>query len=219
MNIIDWVDLKAEIVDAPTQEELVHKIETAYRICYNSLDKMDNEPIENSINFINSNISRGHGSPLEHVNITIKGTIDRGILAEITRHRIGSYSVNSTRYIKYNTRVPCILPYELRTEENYNVRALFKEAAEQACSAYQALLKVGVKAENARGLLPQCLAVNLMETHNFREWLHIFDLRYYIKTGKPHPDMRVWMHKIYREFMKLYPDIINNPVPEFRDLV
>lgn len=210
---IKWIDYNAKILDAPSEKELIKKVETAYRICYNSVDKMQNESFEDSVKFITANIKRGHHSPLEHANITIEATIDRGLLAEITRHRIGSFSVSSTRYIKYNAEVPCIMPYEIRAASQ-EIRDEFKSSIEQSIQTYQDLLKLDVKPENARALLPQALAVNLIETHNMREWMHIFDLRYAATTGKPHPDMRIWMHKIYLELQKLYPHIINTPIEE-----
>lgn len=215
--MVRWVDYSARIIGPENEENVVRKIETAFRTCYNSTDKMKNEPFENSVKFVKSCISRGHHSPVEHANITIEATIDRGLLAEITRHRIGSFSVSSTRYIRYSTEVPCVMPYQIRSADDA-IKTSFRRAIEDACQAYQNMLLLDVKPENARAILPQALAVTIIETHNIREWLHIFDLRYRGTTGSPHPDMRVWMHKVYVEFMKYYPHIFDEPLADVGEI-
>lgn len=218
---IFWKDYEVELVDSQDEPIVLEKIERAFRVCYKSEEKMRNESYMDRVNFVKNNIKNGHTSPLEHAGVTVKCTIDRGILAEITRHRVGSaYSVSSTRYIKYNDSVPCILPSLLRMDENAEDREIFVSGIEMACACYQNLLSRNVPPQVARGLLPQSLAVEIIETHNMREWLYIFDLRYFGTTGNPHPDMRYFMHKIYSIFSKIYPSIFSRkPIQEMEDFV
>lgn len=209
MGCIKWLDYDCGLVYAPSEEDLINTIELAFRTCYNSVDKMVGESYKDKVKFITNKLDLGHGSPLEHINISIKAVIDRGILAEITRHRIGSsYSVSSTRYIKYKDKVPCIMPTNLRKDSvPDDIKRKFICAMENACSCYKELLNDGIAPQDARSLLPQGLGVELVETHNLREWEHIFALRYFGLTGKPHPDMIYWMHKIYVMFSNQYPNI------------
>lgn len=214
MSVVKFVDYEFELIPPIDKEEdMVRKIEYAYRICYNSIDKMENEPYEKSIQFIQKNMIRNHLSPLEHVNISIKGVIDRGILAEWTRHRIASYSVESTRYIKYDGEIECIMPHYLRKSDAGKEREIFIESVNKSCESYQQLLKQNVSPQIARSVLPMCLKTSLVATHNLREWSHIFGLRYFGLTGAPHPDFVLAMDKLYKLFHSYYPNIfVTEPI-------
>lgn len=206
---VKWVDYDCKFVNPViSEEDAIHKIEYAYRVCYNSIDKMKIESYEDSIKFVKDKIKLGHGSPLEHVNITVDMIIDRGILAEWTRHRISSFSVESTRYCKYSGDIECILPTQLRNASEEDKR-VFENGIINACDNYQLLLSKGVSPQNARGVLPQSLKVHMVVTHNIREWFHVFDLRYFGKAGNPHPDFKYCMNKVYRMFNSKYPNIFS----------
>ena len=70
-------------------------IEEAGRTCYKSEDKITEDSYDK---FIRGIIKRGHESVIEHSSITVRITTDRGVTHEIVRHRIASYSQESTRY-------------------------------------------------------------------------------------------------------------------------
>ena len=209
MSVVNWIDYDCKLIGyIPSEEEIIKKIEYAYRTCYNTNNKMESESIEDSVKFIQDKMKLGHGSPLEHVILSMEVIIDRGILAEWTRHRVGSsYSVSSTRYIKYNDKVDCIMPTQLR--KNKNLCDVFKKGIEDSCSLYQEMLRMNVAPQNARGLLPQSLAVKMVVTHNLREWLHLFDLRYFNKAGSAHPDFIYICDKMYKLLNSHYPHIFN----------
>ena len=63
-------------------------------MCYKSEDKITEDSAER---FVRMLIKRGHESVLEHVSVTAKFVVDRGVSHEIVRHRIASYSQESTR--------------------------------------------------------------------------------------------------------------------------
>ena len=75
------------------------KLEKIGRVCYRSEDKITDESYKG---FLRGLVSRGHDSVLEHVSVTAYLTVNRAIAQEITRHRIGSYTHESTRYVKYD---------------------------------------------------------------------------------------------------------------------
>lgn len=158
-------------------------IEEAARNCYQSNQKPD---LEDKEKFIRSLIKRGHESPLEHVNYSMRVVIDRGILAEWTRHRIGSaYSVESTRYVNYAERDNYILmPSQLTSEQEQGVLG----SAAKEIWMYQDAIKAGCKPEQARALLPQCLVVRMVVTHNIRQWRHVFKER--LLNAHAHMDFR-----------------------------
>lgn len=78
-------------------------VASAAKLCYSASDietLMDNLTEENINSFIDRLSSMGHESPFEHITFTfgIEG-VSRALLAQITRHRIASYSVQSQRYV------------------------------------------------------------------------------------------------------------------------
>ena len=78
---------------------IMKRIEEIGRVCYKSEDKITEDSYKK---FIGNIIKRGHESVLEHCSVTMKFICDRGVSHEIVRHRIGSYSQESTRYCNYS---------------------------------------------------------------------------------------------------------------------
>src|SRR5208283_3100927 len=78
---------------------ILRKIEAAGRTCYKSEDKAT---ADSAIKFVSGVIKAGHHSVIEHHNVTVKIITDRGVTHEIVRHRIASYSQESTRYCNYS---------------------------------------------------------------------------------------------------------------------
>ena len=90
-------------------------IEKAGRVCYKSETKISNDSAES---FIKNILKRGHESVIEHASASFRIITDRGITHEIVRHRIASFSQESTRYCnysnaKFNNAISVIEPPEL----------------------------------------------------------------------------------------------------------
>lgn len=88
-----------EILTHTPYEEMCKIIEIAGRNCYKSehlIKKNSSEP------FIKRIIARNHTSVLEHINISVNISCDRGVTHEIVRHRLASFSQSSTRYCNYS---------------------------------------------------------------------------------------------------------------------
>ncbi len=122
-------------------------------------------------------MSYGHLSPIEHVSFTfgVEG-VSRALLAQLTRHRIASFSVQSQRYVAKETGTDYILPP--------SIRALGEEAAKEYEAQmktingfYAVWLEKGIPAEDARFLLPNAAETRLVMTMNARELRHFFALR------------------------------------------
>lgn len=98
----------------PSPEEVVAN---AARLCYSSMDidsLFDKYTDEQNKNMIDKLINMHHDSPTEHVSFTfgVEG-VSRSLLAQLTRHRIGSYSVKSQRYVREN-QFEYIVPHSIK---------------------------------------------------------------------------------------------------------
>lgn len=117
----------------------------------------------------------GHMSVFEHASATLKiEGISRACLAQLTRHRIASYSVTSQRYCKVGGEDWYVMPPSIAcTDAELRFRA-------QACDAmwsYQAAIEEGMKSEDARYLLPEATKTSLVMTINARSLQNFLTLR------------------------------------------
>ena len=154
---------KVELLNPQSYEELTEKIEIAGRVCYQSEPKGDPEK------FIRMIIKRGHESVLEHGSLTFKVRTNRAIANEIVRHRLASYSQESTRYVKYDDIE--FIPGEKLRDSN------LEELLFESENSYKFLIDQEFKPEEARDILPNCTATTLVMTMNFRELRHFLKLR------------------------------------------
>ena len=83
-----------EILNAPDGEAVLKHIELCGRVCYKSEDKITRESASRFVKYL---IERGHESPIEHFSISVRIICDRGVSHEWVRHRIASFSQESTR--------------------------------------------------------------------------------------------------------------------------
>lgn len=128
-----------------------------------------------------------HESQIEHAVATIRFVCDRGVSHELVRHRLASFSQESTRYCTYNDEITVIEPPGLTCEK---LREPWIDAVSAAERAYKQLLGMGKPAQIARAVLPTCLKTEIMVTCNLREWRHIFMLRL---AKNAHPQMQSLM--------------------------
>lgn len=124
----------------------------------------------------------GHTSTTEHISFTfaIEG-VSRALLAQLTRHRVGfSFSVQSQRYVRFGSGdksggMDYVLP---DTAEDYAERqTLFADAMATAQKYYDDLRKLGVPSEDARAVLPNAAACNLVLTGNLRSIIEFYGKR------------------------------------------
>ena len=191
------------VIDNINGEEILKKIERCARVCY----KSENRITENSHKkFVAGLIKSGHESILEHVSITVKFIVSRAIANEIVRHRIASYSQESSRYCNYKDGIKVIMP------ESVNNKYAYIDACQQAEDAYIELLKEENSPEIARGVLPNDLKTELVMTANLREWRHFFKMRCDIHA---HPEMRRITRPLLKYFYILIPVIFDDLAEKF----
>lgn len=169
------------------EDDILKRIEEIGRTCYKSEDRIT---ADSAADFVKRIIASGHHSVLEHASLSVRFIVDRGVSHEIVRHRIASYSQESTRYCNYSkdkfgNEITVIRPCYF--EEGSGSYVVWEAACRVAEKAYFGLLKQGCKPEEARAVLPMSLKTELVMTANIREWRHFLTQR----TAKAcHPQMR-----------------------------
>ena len=180
----------------------VKTVAAAAKLCYSSTDVdtlLDNLTDKKAEDFVEMLHEIGHESPIEHISFTfaIEG-VSRSLLAQITRHRIASYSVQSQRYVKENS-FEYVIPPEI--EKIPEAKRLFIETMDKLQNSYdelaktlsekhyQAMLKSGMDEkeakraaekkgiEDARFVLPNACCTKMIVTMNARSLLNFFNHR------------------------------------------
>lgn len=117
----------------------------------------------------------GHESVVEHVSFTFRVEgVSRSLLAQLTRHRIASFSVESQRYCDMGEMPMVIPPSILQNPEILNEYAIAMDAVK---AFYKKAVSAGIPKEDARYATPQAAVTNLQLTMNARELRHFFSLR------------------------------------------
>ena len=159
-------------------------IALAAKLCYSRSSISDlNDKIsrKDQTDFIRKLMNMGHESVLEHVTFTfgIEG-VSRVLLAQLTRHRIASFSVQSQRYVSYENGFGYIIPESIIAlgEEAVHKYQKQMETIETWYVDWQKQLGTGEKSnEDARFVLPNACETRIMVTMNVRELRHFFSLR------------------------------------------
>ena len=160
---------KPEVQFVSGTESAENIIELAARTCYNSTPSVS---AQEQRRFINRLVAHGHDSVLEHASATFRIKCSRACMSQLTRHRVGiAFSVMSQRYVDHEN-AEYIVPdsvSELELQDYVN-------AVESCLEAYK-YLKATIPNEDARFVLPNAIATNIIMTANFRELRHIIALR------------------------------------------
>lgn len=165
-------------------EAKLRNIEYCARLCYKSEERTGS-----SESFLKGIIKSGHESVIEHEKITAFFVVDRGISHEIVRHRIASFSQESTRYCNYSSdkfenEISVIRPFFYR--EGSHEYKIWEKACLACEEGYISLLKSGTP-QQARAVLPNSLKTEIAVTMNFRQWRHFLRLR---SASDAHPQIQ-----------------------------
>lgn len=163
------------ITHTPEPEKI---IASAAKLCYSASDiqtLMDGLTTEKVEAFIEKLTDLGHQSPLEHCTFTfgIEG-VSRALLAQLTRHRIASYSVKSQRYVKEG-QFKYVTPQSIENDDMLFLEYI--KLMKDIQAFYNLATKRGVEAEDARYVLPNACETQLIMTMNIRSLLNFFELR------------------------------------------
>lgn len=214
------------------------------KLCYSSSEIkgiLDGLDTEKTMSFIERLMSMGHESPLEHISFTfgIEG-VSRSLLAQLTRHRIASYSVKSQRYVNEG-RFEFIIPKEIEADEK--AKQIFLSAMEDDVKAYNSLTEILFEKhyndmiktvmdekkaksaaekkaiEDARYVLPNACETKLIATFNARSLLNFFNHRCCERAQWEIRDLASEMLRLVKEicpviFKTAGPPCLTKPCPE-----
>lgn len=190
-------------------EEIMQHIEKAGRTCYKSEERIDTK---SSNKFIKMILDRGHETVIEHIAITVRIICDRGVSHEIVRHRLASYSQESTRYCNYSNNkfggeITVIEPCFWNDKVDESKREIWLETIKQIEKSYLKLIELGASPQEARSILPNSLKTEIVMTANLREWRHFLKLR---TAQASHPQMREVANMILEELVDILPVIFSD---------
>lgn len=209
-------------------DNLEQIIEAGARNCYKSSISKNAEDRQKFVNRI-VNVNH-HESVAEHASLTFKITTRRDVLAEITRHRLASFSVESQRYVNYSDdktegkgiKFICptwinkdlVMSYmqdesfepKLGTPEDLQAYTWYNHHKAEELN-YNELLELGCKPEQARDLLSNAVATTIIMTANVREWKHILKLR---RDPSAYSEIRIVADEIFKILNKISPTLFPN---------
>lgn len=199
---------------------IMKNIERACRTCYRSEGLITEDSYKK---LLKNCINRGHESILEHEKITIRMRCDIGVYKDLTRHRFGSFSIESTRYCNYNkdkfgNEIKFIEPvfytdswklanYEgaaMTTEELKS--SIWYNCMEEIEDSYNYMGELECTPDEMRMLLPHSTAAEVTMTANIREWRHILELRC---SKAAHPAIRQLLIPLLLKFKEDMPELFS----------
>ncbi len=187
------------------------------RLCYSRAtidDLTQRVSAKDQTAFVQKIMGMGHESVLEHASFTfgVEG-VSRVLLAQLTRHRIASFSVQSQRYVSYEDGFGYIMPPKIaalgdEAQEEYHRQ--MKQMHEWYC-AWQEKLGTGEGSnEDARFVLPGACETRLMMTMNVRELRHFFGLR---MCSRAQWEIRAMATEMHRLCMEVAPALFADAGP------
>lgn len=158
----------------------------------------------------------GHGdwSVTEHASVTALVRTDRGITHELVRHRLFSFTQESTRFVRNAGEMEFICPLSF-LEIGGACFDIWRESVQVAEKVYHELLTRGARPQEARSILPNSLAATIAVTGNLRNWRHFFLMRTSVET---HPDFRRFTIPMLEEFKKNIPLLYDDIEPNARQI-
>jgi len=194
--------------------EILKHIEKIARTCYRSEDKIT--PDGESARKIVANLIRlGHEAMIEHASISVRFICDLGFYKDLTRHRLASYAIESTRYCNYSKgkfgeELTMIAPVNIAVgTAEYKI---WHDCMLEIERAYMAMSKIeGTKPDQLRMLLPHSIKAEVNITANLREWRHILKIR--TERGV-HPSIRELMIPLLADFKARIPVIFEDITAE-----
>lgn len=183
--------------------ETYKKLEKIIRVAYKSEEKTTDESYEKMLDLVMTN---KHLSTLEHINVTFKLVTNRGVTHELVRHRIASYTQESTRYVNYNKKAAQVIYPAWLYAKTIDQKRTWYNNVVNAMENYREQIIIGFKPQEARGILPNDVKTEIYCTMNLRELMHLFELR---TAPGAHPDIRVVVKELQRIMKQELPIIFD----------
>ena len=187
------------------------------RLCYSKArvdDLLERVEARDQSEFVHKIMGMGHDSVLEHASFTfgIEG-VSRTLLAQITRHRVASFSVQSQRYVSYEHGFGYIVPPKIEALGPDAVAEFERQmdTMHQWYTDWQQKLGTGEGGnEDARFVLPGACETRMMVTMNVRELRHFFSLR---MCSRAQWEIRALANEMHRLCMEVAPILFETAGP------
>ena len=161
-KLMSYEDMKIEVIQATEQSTTI-----LHDACMLTTGK-EIKDIQQTIQHL---VSANHTSLFEHMSMTLLITnVSRSLLAQITRHRMASYTASSQHYQEYDI-YPNVMSHEMAIAREV------KDYCENNDEFYRYLISMDIPKEEARQILIGAKAVNLMWTINARSLMNFLNLR------------------------------------------
>jgi len=205
-------EAKVKLISKP--QNLLKTIYTACRTCYS--EEYPQEIYQNAqdeekmLKLISRVISSGHYSTIEHIQITFAiSNVSRACTHQLVRHRHMSFSQKSQRYVKEKGQFEYLTPDSIL--RNNELLEKYNDFMAQTAELYAFFLENGVKAEDARYILPNACASSMVVSLNLRELIHLANLRLCTRAQK---EIRILVEKMCKEILKEEPWLCTHLVPK-----
>ena len=161
-------------------------------------------------------LQHGDWSIVEHAVATVDMLVDRGITHEIVRHRLFSFTQESTRFVNYEKKMPASFvepTWSDHISRCYAAGDTWSDHISRCESAYCELIRLGYPPQIARSVFPNALASRIIVTGNLRNWRHFLLMR---TTKEAHPQMRQVTIPLLAEFQEKIPILFEDIEPNGR---
>jgi thymidylate synthase (FAD) len=155
-------------------------------------------------------VEHGDWSITEHEKVTVVATMDRGISHEWVRHRIGSYTQESTRFVNY-TKTGHEAKFIKPPFRKIDSEEIWLRAMEQAEITYKQLIAHGETPQIARSVFPTGLKTTIATTFNLRNWRHFLIMR---TCREAHPQIKELCIPLLAVFKARIPLLYDDITPE-----
>ncbi len=206
--MVNIVAPHVEIMTPLDGEAILKHLELCARNCYKSEDKITPDSARTMVKKL---LELGHEAMIEHYSLTAKLTCDIGVYKDLTRHRLASFAIESTRYCNYSkgkfgNELSVIKPCHIK--ENTSEYDLWLKTMQTIEQNYNQMAALGCRPDQLRMLLPHSTKADVIMTANLREWRHIFKLRC---APAAHPTvqevMDMLLEKLKAEIPVVFDDI------------
>ena len=216
--MVKIVEPSVEIITDIDGKKILKTIERAARTCYKTEGNIT-EDTSSAEKMINKLIEMDHTAMLEFADIHVILRCDVGVYKDLSRHRLCSFAIESTRYCNYSkdkfgNNINIIRPVNMENKEGNPIYEEFLSAMRDMEKHYMKMAKLGCTPDQLRMLLPHSTAAYVNMKTNIREWRHIFGLRC---AKAAHPSVRQIMLMTLNEFHKRIPLLFDDLYEQYKE--
>jgi len=191
---------KVTLINAPFDPDSIIAIscDITMKPQFNMINNLQTSKIKGTVKNL---LTMNHTSLFEHIHYTFFiQNITRSLLAQITRHRIGSFTSSSQHYQEYDQH------YGFSIDKKHIDNIFVVQAINQSIESYKILRRAGVSKEEARQVLPNAIHVNLLWSVNARSLINFLNLRMCKRNVL---EMRLFAMEIHEIVKKHFPTLFN----------